>query len=153
MEQKLYNLKRTDHLIHPTNLLAGYDVSKIKPVDGKFPTRVYGANSKKALVGKIFARLMEIIIDDLIDNGRQFLFPTRNVCILQVEEYPPYKKRRAFQKGNFAFIDRIQAENKLYRIVAKHSKGVHEVKIDRDKYKYLCKLVEQGKRYADYSIK
>jgi len=143
-----------------------YDTSLNKNIEHIFPktlklswlkgkgniNKIYKARTKRDLAKKIFHMFMANLLDHLIETGDIFILPIPGHNYIQIEEMPDAEVRHRMQIGTYQFVDIIQSDFKIYYFVLRFASSsrtsTRVIRIDYNRYKYLCDKVNKGKRYC-----
>lgn len=138
------------HLVTISDLFATYDVRKFKG-DGNIK-RKYKCEDKKALVKKIFLRYLYILMTDIIEGGKTFLFPSRQYLELQFRQIKTPALKNAIQQGAFSKVDIIACNFKFYEpMLVYKSKGhiiQRPIKLSANFVDRLIEKANTGYKYA-----
>lgn len=137
-------LYRDDHCLGPPDLFSGLDCSFI---DSKVKQEYKLAN-KKAFAVRVFTDFFAELIDEVVDSGNIYIFPTKGHSYIRVEEMARRKVLWKIQSGIYQFVDLIATDFKIYHVVCRAARKYKEIRINRDTYMRLCKHAEGGKRYC-----
>lgn len=146
------------------NYAMGHALSN-KQLFQNFPTRkmnmtneqcleLYSDGNKKDLAAQIFARGLEMVIDDIIDNNVHFKLPGvgSNQAYIYMERTSGKKFKDAFRRGKWNDVDFLTSNFSGYQLVfdiesihkIQKKKTIYLSAEDRDR---ITELTNQGKQY------
>ena len=149
MEQKF----AMGHTFSARDLFHNFPIDKLK-MDYDTVKRVYPDGDKRSLSASIFAKGMQLIVEDIIENNVHFLLPTLGTT----ESYMYMKKtsgndfKRAFKRGKWRDIDFLTSNFTGYQLAmsVKSKKRPEKEKLIYLGYKHkdrITELTNEGKRY------
>ncbi len=109
---------------------------------------IYSDGSKRDLAASIFARSVQIVVDDIIENNVHFKFPGigRTQAYLYMKRTSGEKFKRAFKRGKWNDVDFIMSNFSGYQLELKMES---EKRLPRTKPVYLSGKYKQ--RIVDYT--
>lgn len=141
------------HAVKSKEIFYNFPVKKMKMTKGEC-VRQYPDGNKRDYAASIFARFMEIVVDDIIDNNTHFKFPGlgRTQAYMYMKRTEGDKFKRAFKRGKWRDVDFItsnfcgyqltfemQSEKRLPR-----NKPIYLASVDKDR---ITEHTNNGKTY------
>lgn len=106
------------HLVTIDDLFCNFDYTKFK---GKGNIkRTYKCADKKALVRKVFMRYMQILVTDMLQGGKVFIFPTPKFMEMRMRRLSDRQFIAARQSGAYSEVDILISERKCYELVVSY---------------------------------
>lgn len=108
------------HVMSGKDLFINFPVHKLKMTKDKCK-EVYSDGNKRDLAESIFARSVEMVIDDIIENNIQFKLPTigRTQGYIQMNRTQGEKFKKAFRNGKWNDVDFIASNFSGYQMIFK----------------------------------
>lgn len=129
------------HAFNGTDLFMNFPVNKLKLSKQKC-IDIYSDGNKRDLAESIFAKSLEIVIDDIIDNNVHFKFPGigRTQAYMYMKRTEGEKFKRAFKRGKWRDVDFIASNFSGYQLMLEMQS---KKRISRQKLIYLGKKDNQ----------
>ncbi len=138
------------HLITISDLFCNFDVTKLKG-DGNIK-RKYKCEDKKALAKKIFLRYLYILILDMIDGGKTFVFPYKKYLELRFRTIPTPQFKAALRAGAYEEVDVLKSNFKCYEMVMTYKWRVWRiervVKLSHNFRQLIVDKINTGYKYC-----
>ena len=138
------------HLVTIDDLFCNFDYTKFKG-EGNIK-RKYKCADKKALVRKVFMRYMQILITDIIQGGKVFIFPTQRFMELRMRRLPMEQFIAARQSGAYAGVDILMSDRKCYELVVSykyHNLPIEKcVKLSHNYRDMIVEKINTGYKYC-----
>lgn len=134
--------KALPHLIRTTDLFCNYDVTKL--IGKGNIKRKYKAKDKKALVNKIFLRYLHIMFSDIIEGGKEFVFPSSCITTLHMGRIQKKQLITARNHGAFRDLDLLKSNFTCYELLINFNIGKSKFKMPmRLSHNYRERMVEK----------
>ncbi len=108
-------MKTLPHLVTANDIFCNFNVDKLKG-EGNIK-RKYKCADKMTLVKKIFLRYLFLLMTDMVEGGKVFLFPNRKHMELRFRRIPDHYFKRARQAGTLMDVNILMTEFKFYELV------------------------------------
>jgi hypothetical protein len=128
------------HIVTISDLFCNYDVRKLKG-DGNIK-RKYKCEDKKALAKKIFLRYLYILMCDMVEGGKTYIFPFKRHIELRFRILPDAQFKTALRKGAYEDLDALASNFKCYEMIMVYQQGLH----------YRQRLVKLSKNFIDRMV-
>lgn len=113
------------HLVTTEDLFENFDMTELT---GKGNLkRTYKCADKKTLAKKIFLRFFQIMIDDMLKGGVQFVFPERQYFALQFKRLVGDQFKKVRKAGGFKDVDFLTSSFTGYMLNATYLKGTRQI--------------------------
>lgn len=150
MSNKNYAMGHTFSL---KDMFMNFPVNKLKMTKQQC-TDIYSDGNKRDLAAQIFARSMEIIVDDIIENNVHFKLPGRpNLqSYIYMKRTSDQEFKKAFRNGKWNDVDFIESNFSGYQLTLEtqynekmpKSKSIYLSAKDRDR---ITEYTNNGKQY------
>ena len=141
------------HTFSTKELFHNFPIEKLK-MDYDTVKEVYSDGDKRSLSASIFAKGMQLIIEDIIENNVYFLLPTlgSSESYLYMKKISGNSFKNAFKRGKWRDIDFITSNFTGYQLAmnVKSNKRPEKEKPIYLGYKHkdrITELTNEGKRY------
>lgn len=141
------------HTFSTKELFHNFPIEKLK-MDYDMVKEVYSDGDKRSLSASIFAKGMQLIIEDIIENNVYFLLPTlgSSESYLYMKKISGNSFKNAFKRGKWRDIDFITSNFTGYQLAmnVKSNKRPEKEKPIYLGYKHkdrITELTNGGKRY------
>lgn len=124
------------HAFRLHDIFMNFPVRKLKMTPQQCK-EVYSDGNKRDLAASIFAKCLELVVDDIIENNTHFKFPTmgKKSAYLYMKRTHGDKFKKAFKNGKWRDIDFIMSDFSGYQI---HLKIEDSRKLSKEKPVYIC---------------
>jgi len=138
------------HLIKNEDLFSTYDV---KTLTGKGNIkRTYKCADKKELTRRIFLRYLHIMLTDLLQGGKTFIFPTKWYLELKMRRIPHQDFIKARKAGAFEDLDVLMSDRMHYEPILSYKRGgkpyAQVVKLSKNYLDIIIEKVNTGYKYC-----
>lgn len=141
------------HAFSLRNIFMNFPVEKLK-MTVKQCKDIFSDGNKRDLAAAIFARSVEIIVNDIIENNNYFKLPTqgKSQAYLGMRRTTGEKFKKAFKRGKWRDVDFIMSNFTGYQLELKMDSGRRLPKSKpiyiSEKYKQkITDYTNQGKQY------
>ena len=141
------------HTFSTKELFHNFPIEKLK-MDYDTVKEVYSDGDKRSLSASIFAKGMQLIIEDIIENNVYFLLPTlgSSESYLYMKKTSGNSFKNAFKRGKWRDVDFLTSNFTGYQLAmnVKSSKRPEKEKPIYLGYKHkdrITELTNEGKRY------
>ena len=141
------------HTFSAKDLFHNFPIEKLK-MDYDTVKKVYSDGDKRSLSSSIFAKGMQLIIEDIIENNVHFLLPTlgSSESYLYMKKISGNDFRKAFKNGKWNDVDFLTSNFTGYQLAlnVKSNKRPEKEKTIYLGYKHkdrITELTNEGKRY------
>lgn len=141
------------HTFSTREIFHNFPIDKLK-MDYDTVKKIYTDGDKRSLSASIFAKGMQLIIEDIIENNVHFLLPTlgQNESYLYMKKTSGNDFKRAFKKGKWKDVDFLTSNFTGYQLALsiKSKKRPEKLKSIYLGYKHkdrITELTNEGKRY------
>ena len=141
------------HAFSLKDLFMNFPIHKLKMTKQQC-TDIYSDGNKRDLAAQIFARSMEMIIDDIIDNNVHFQLPGRPNCqsYIYMKRTTDKDFKKAFRNGKWNDVDFIESNFSGYQLALEmqsdkrlsREKPIYLSAKDRDR---ITEYTNNGKQY------
>ena len=141
------------HTFSTREIFHNFPIDKLK-MDYDTVKKIYTDGDKRSLSASIFAKGMQLIIEDIIENNVHFLLPTlgQNESYLYMKKTSGNDFKKAFKKGKWKDVDFLTSNFTGYQLALsiKSKKRPEKIKSIYLGYKHkdrITELTNEGKRY------
>lgn len=141
------------HAFSSKELFQNFPISKLKLTKQEC-IKLYPDGNKRDFAASIFARSLELVVDDIIENNTQFKFPGlgRTQAYLQMNRVQGDAFKRLFKKGRWRDVDFIKSNFCGYclQLVMKSLKRPmreKQIYLSKTKKQRITDYTNQGKQY------
>lgn len=141
------------HTFCTKDLFHNFPIDKLK-MDYNTVRSIYSDGDKRSLSASIFAKGMQLIVEDIIENNVHFLLPTlgSNESYLYMKKTSGNDFKKAFKNGKWQDVDFLSSNFTGYQLAmsVKSTKRPEKEKIIYLGYKHrdrITELTNEGKRY------
>lgn len=141
------------HTFSSKELFQNFPISKLKLTKKKC-IELYPDGNKRDFAASIFARSLEIVVDDIIENNTQFKFPGlgRTQAYMQMNRVQGEDFKTLFKRGRWRDIDFIKSNfcgYCLQLIMQSLKRPVREKQIylSKNKKQRITDYTNQGRQY------
>lgn len=141
------------HAFSSKELFQNFPISKLKLTKQEC-IKLYPDGNKRDFAASIFARSLELVVDDIIENNTQFKFPGlgRTQAYLQMNRVQGDAFKRLFKKGRWRDVDFIKSNFCGYclQLVMKSLKQPmreKQIYLSKTKKQRITDYTNQGKQY------
>ena len=141
------------HTFNAKDLFHNFPIDKLK-MDYDIVKKIYSDGDKRSLSASIFAKGMQLIIEDIIENNVHFLLPTlgSNESYMYMKKTSGKDFKNAVKKGKWRDGDFLTSNFTGYQLAMsiKSKKRPEKEKLIYLGYKHkdrITELTNEGKRY------
>lgn len=141
------------HTFSSRELFHNFPINKLK-IDYDTVKQIYSDGDKRSLSASIFARGMQLIVEDIIENNVHFLLPTAgsNEAYLYMNKTSGADFKKAVKRGKWRDVDFLTSNFTGYQLAlsVKSKKRPEKIKPIYLGYKHkdrITELTNEGKRY------
>lgn len=141
------------HTFNAQDLFHNFPIDKLK-MDYDTVKKIYSDGDKRSLSASIFAKGMQLIIEDIIENNVHFLLPTlgSNESYMYMKKTSGKDFKNAVKRGKWRDVDFLASNFTGYQLAMsiKSKKRPEKEKLIYLGYKHkdrITELTNEGKRY------
>jgi predicted signal transduction protein with EAL and GGDEF domain len=141
------------HAFSAKDLFHNFPIDKLK-MDYNTVRSIYSDGDKRSLSASIFAKGMQLIVEDIIENNVHFLLPTlgSNESYLYMKKVSGNDFKKAVKNGKWRDVDFLTSNFSGYQLAmsVKSTKRPEKEKSIYLGYKHkdrITELTNEGKRY------
>ena len=141
------------HTFNTKDLFHNFPIDKLK-MDYNTVRSIYSDGDKRSLSASIFAKGMQLIVEDIIENNVHFLLPTlgSNESYLYMKKTSGNDFKKAVKNGKWRDVDFLTSNFTGYQLSmsVKSTKRTEKEKSIYLGYKHkdrITELTNEGKRY------
>ena len=141
------------HTFNTKDLFHNFPIDKLK-MDYNTVRSMYSDGDKRSLSASIFAKGMQLIVEDIIENNVHFLLPTlgSNESYLYMKKVSGNDFKKAVKNGKWRDVDFLTSNFSGYQLAmsVKSTKRPEKEKSIYLGYKHkdrITELTNEGKRY------
>ena len=114
----------------------------------------YKVTNKCCLAKKIFHRMLQKMLDDIIEHNAIIFLPAWEGTFL-AEAIPREVVERLRQEGKLNFLDMVGSQGRYYQVIYRYKKNGRCEKFrmitDTKRFKRLVELINKGKTYFGFA--